>query len=157
MPYFARTDTPTSDHMALTQTKTSKRSTFRQFFWNLGLLHIQRGPNLQIDDPQQIYFARKMQFDLCIRELGADGYDEAIFDDTEAAAEMALGVLNEENLTGCCAICSGYPGIVHSRIDSDDAARKQVGEGQCVVIADLCVEKCSTGLFLTGTEAVCDA
>jgi hypothetical protein len=98
-----------------------------------------------------------MQFDLCIRELGADGYDEAIFDDTEAAVEMALGVLNEENLTGCCAICSGYPGIVHSRIDSDDAARKQVGEGQCVVIADLCVEKCSTGLFLTGTEAVCDA
>src|SRR6266852_7507436 len=114
---------------------------FRQFFRSLGLLYIQRGPNLQIHRAQKIYFVRKTQFDLCIRQLRADGYDEPTFDRAQAAAEMSLRVLNKENLTGWCALFPRYPVIVHSRIYSDDAARKQIWKGQCVVIADLCVEK----------------
>src|SRR5713101_2299286 len=118
---------------------------FRQFFRNLGLLYIYRGPNLQICDAQQVYFVWKMQFYLCIRQLGADGYDEAISDDPQLAAEIPLGVLNEEDLAGCCAVFSGYQAIINPRIYSYNAAWKQIWERQYVVFTDLSVKKTSTG------------
>ena len=82
-----------------------------------------------------------MKFDLCIRKLGADGYDDGISDNAHLAAKITFRVFKEKNLPGCCAIFPEDHVPIYSRVYADDATRKQVRKRQCIVFTDLGIEK----------------